>query len=273
MNGLIVPVPRPPTHQQPPACPRETLLDVRARRVLQEPGLWVWSVFDGVESHLAHGFGDDSLVARWIQDRWDGPLVLRGPTAEHIAGHIPGSVPDTSALPLHDEARAMREREDAVVRGLGRLQIATDGSSANGCSAAAWVAADGRHGARGWWSRHGSRQANALRAEFEAVAAAVDAMHPSRPLELLVDSSTVVADVRRAIEGLAVRHGAKIPGWTVCALAERDVRVRWVKGHSGHAMNDVADRLAVHARRSAEMGSKPTAEVMTSIVEGVAQTA
>lgn len=33
-----------------------------------------------------------------------------------------------------------------------------------------------------------------------------------------------------------------------------DIRFKWVRGHDGHPLNEIADRLAVLARRNREMG-------------------
>jgi len=95
-----------------------------------------------------------------------------------------------------------------------------------------------------------------IRAAFEAVTA-----HPG-PLEVVSDSTYVVNCFRdRWWEGWIRR------GWTNSAkkpVANRDlwepfvelvrdrgdVTFRWVKGHSGHPMNDLVDQLAVEAAQT-----------------------
>ncbi|MFD4369390.1 RNase H family protein [Rhodococcus sp. NPDC058521] len=37
-------------------------------------------------------------------------------------------------------------------------------------------------------------------------------------------------------------------------LHGRQVRISWVRGHSGHPLNQIADRLALSARRTFEAG-------------------
>lgn len=268
MSTVTIPLPRPPmARPAPPTArgPSVPLLDVQARPVDLEPGLWVWAAFDGDRTHVASGTGDGSQIAEWIRDRWDGPLVLRGANTDRICADVPGAAPDPTVVPPHGMDALMRAEEARTVSGLPRLQVATDGASANGFVGSGWVASDGRHGAHGG-PRRGSRQVNAARAEFAAVAAAVQALHPDRRVELLIDATVVAQDVRRAVAGEPVRFGSKMPGRTVDALAGRDVKVTWVQGHSGHLMNEAADRLAVHARRCAQAGTEPSPQVLAQIV-------
>lgn len=272
MNSITVPMPRPPTRRvAAPAATTVTTLDVTARPVDLEPGLWVWSAFDGDRLHVAHGYGDGTQVADWVRESFPGPLLLRGVSACKVAHLVPDAAFDDVVVDSHAHDVALREREQSVVSAMPRLQVATDGSASNGCIGSAWVAADGRRGASGR-ARRGHRRANAFRAEFEAVSAAVLAMHPNRRLELLVDATGVIDDLRRAVAGEPVRFGSKLTGRAVAALAGRDVKVTWVQGHSGHVMNEAADRLAVHARRRSEVQEGPCPEVMDTIVESLYET-
>ncbi len=54
-------------------------------------------------------------------------------------------------------------------------------------------------------------------------------------------------------------------------LAQRPgpVQLRWVRGHSGHPLNEGADRLALHARRSQTAGLP--AGTAADIARGIAE--
>ena len=104
-----------------------------------------------------------------------------------------------------------------------------------------------------------------IRAAFEAVRALAG------PLLVVSDSTYVVNCFRdRWYDGWRAR------GWTntarkpvanrdlwepfVTLVLERgDVAFQWVKGHSGHEMNDFVDRLAVEASRQAPAAAPPPA--------------
>ena len=113
-----------------------------------------------------------------------------------------------------------------------------------------------------------------IRAALEAVRALVDG-----PLLVVSDSTYVVNCFRdRWHDGWLAR------GWTTSAkkpvanrdlweplvalVAERgDVAFQWVKGHSGHAMNDFVDGLAVDASRQARPSTAEPTFVETSSQE------
>lgn len=138
----------------------------------------------------------------------------------------------------------------------------------------------GNPGPGGWaWIVPGGRYASGAaapttnqRMEITAVLEALRAL--DGPLDVMSDSAYVVNCFRdRWWEGWLRR------GWTTAArkpVANRDlweplielyrerndVRFRWVKGHSGDPMNDLADELAVAAART-QKGQKGKAAVRT----------
>jgi len=137
------------------------------------------------------------------------------------------------------------------------LEVWTDGACSGnpGPGGWAWATKDGRQGSGG-----AARTTN-QRMEIQAALEAVRALEG--PLVVVSDSTYVVNCFRDGWwRGWVTR------GWTTSAkkpVANRDlweplvelvrergdVTFRWVKGHSGDAMNDLVDQLAVAAGRAA----------------------
>ncbi|HEX6569255.1 MAG TPA: ribonuclease H [Acidimicrobiales bacterium] len=126
----------------------------------------------------------------------------------------------------------------------------------------------GNPGPGGWaWARPGgsfasgaeprtTNQRMEITAAFEAVKA-----HPG-PLEVVSDSTYVVncfrdrwweGWIRRGWKNTARKPVANRDLWEPLVDLVRgrgDVTFRWVKGHSGHRMNDLVDALAVEAAQT-----------------------
>lgn len=131
--------------------------------------------------------------------------------------------------------------------------IYTDGACSGnpGPGGWAWAIEGGRY--RSGAERHTTNQRMELQAAFDAV------KQNEGPLVIVSDSTYVVkCFTDRWYAGWHKR------GWTNSkkepvanrdlwepfidlVLARRNVTFRWVKGHSGHPMNDLVDRLAVEA--------------------------
>lgn len=144
--------------------------------------------------------------------------------------------------------------------GAGTLEVYTDGA----CS--------GNPGPGGWaWAVDDERQASGAevattnqRMEIRAALEAVRAL--SGPLVVVSDSTYVVKCfndgwwrrwVERGWVSSARKPVANRDLWEplVDLVRDRsDVTFRWVKGHSGHPMNDLADRLAVAAAAELQQG-------------------
>ena len=134
----------------------------------------------------------------------------------------------------------------------GVTAVYTDGSCSKnpGPGGWAWAVADGRQGSGGHPSTTNQRME--ILAALEAVRALSDS-----PLVVVSDSTYVVNCFRdgwwRGWLARGWRTSAKQPVanrdlWEpLIEVVERrrDVTFRWVKGHSGDAMNDLVDRLAV----------------------------
>jgi ribonuclease HI len=126
-------------------------------------------------------------------------------------------------------------------------------------------ACSGNPGPGGWaWAIEGGAYASGAAAHTTnqrmELTAALEAMKSNEgPIEIVSDSTYVVNCFKdKWYAGWLKR------GWTnskkepvanrdiwepliALYLARKDVSFRWVKGHSGHKMNDLVDRLAVEA--------------------------
>ncbi len=135
----------------------------------------------------------------------------------------------------------------------GALEVYTDGACSGnpGPGGWAWAVADGPQDSGG--EKPSTNQRMEIRAALEAVRAL------DGPLVVVSDSTYVVTCFRDGWWRRWLTNdwltSAKKPVanrdlWEplVQIVAEReDLAFRWVKGHSGHPMNDLADRLAVEA--------------------------
>jgi ribonuclease HI len=143
------------------------------------------------------------------------------------------------------------------------LIVYTDGACSGnpGPGGWAWAVEGGRY--QSGAEPHTTNQRMELRAALEAVRAL------SGPLTVVSDSTYVVKCFtdrwhvgwrKRGWVNSKREPVANRDLWEPLielVLARRDVRFQWVKGHSGHPMNDLVDRLAVEAgaRGTGEEGS------------------
>jgi ribonuclease HI len=137
----------------------------------------------------------------------------------------------------------------------GALEVWTDGACSGnpGPGGWAWVTQDGRQGSGGAPATTNQRM------EIQAALEAVQTL--GGPLIVVSDSTYVVNCFRDSWwKGWLARgwvNSAKKPVanrdlWEPLITLVRDredIAFRWVKGHSGDPMNDLADRLAVEAGR------------------------
>src|SRR5689334_25038580 len=146
-----------------------------------------------------------------------------------------------------------RPRPEPMVAPPDALAVYTDGACSGNPGPGGWAWAVDRSTYASGGERASTNQRMEVRAALEAVTSL------EAPLLVVSDSTYVVNCFRdRWWEGWLTRGwltSARKPVanrdlWEplVAAVADRDdIAFQWVKGHSGHAMNDFVDQLAVQA--------------------------
>ncbi|WP_159600559.1 ribonuclease HI [Agromyces humi] len=125
------------------------------------------------------------------------------------------------------------------------LTIASDGSyDANtGHAAFAWISDDGRY--RTGEVQHGDSLLAELTALTEAVEFIASADIPRAVI--LIDCRAAIAAVAQVASGAQAsrkHRPVRLASRIVAAAEGRDVEIRWVRGHDGHTLNSLADKLA-----------------------------
>ena len=158
--------------------------------------------------------------------------------------------------PTRITGSARRGAREPMPAAPGALEVWTDGACSGnpGPGGWAWATKDGRQASGG--AAHTTNQRMEIQAALEAVTALTG------PLVVVSDSTYVVNCFRddwwrgwlaRGWTTSAKKPVANRDLWEPLVSAVRDrgsVTFRWVKGHSGDAMNDLVDQLAVEAART-----------------------
>ncbi|WP_072805129.1 ribonuclease H family protein [Rhodococcoides yunnanense] len=174
--------------------------------------------------------------------------VARGPLLDLVG---------TALEALDDYTRFAHRRawteELARREALPELTVATDASKATrrsgvgvGC-----VSAEGAFASKAYPDVE-----TVLVGELLAIALAIKTF-PDRRLHILTDSKPALACLGKSRARLLdTRRGDVVEIVDVVhrRAAGRDIRYSWVRGHAGHELNELADRLAVAARRNEEAG-------------------
>ena len=279
-----VPMPKAPMHRFVPAA-----ITVTERRgvtvaVDRQPNLCRWAV------HTTDVSGRDLLVTGPHRDQATNPSNRE--LAAQISTAV-ASIGDVDQVFTSDWATAtlLRAKTDLPVtdlcappaslakarngiaaierRAVTGLTLACDasrgkGRNINGCG---WVLAYGNGadpvvGVYTAVSDHGGIRAGELAAIRRGLQATLN-LHP-----VLRDGTgtlTVLTDSRAALDLLErSRTDETLSGEDTDSVHECrrilgsargiDIRFEWVRGHDGHPLNEIADRLAVLARRNREMG-------------------
>jgi ribonuclease HI len=141
---------------------------------------------------------------------------------------------------------------------------AADGSALGnpGPAAWAWYVDDGCWAVGGW--PHGTNNQAELTAVLDLLQ---QTAHLDEDLLVYCDSTYVINAVTKWMAGWKRRGWRKGDGKPVLnveimraldeAMVGRRVRFAWVKGHSGHELNEAADRLANGAAAAFKQGTAP----------------
>lgn len=142
---------------------------------------------------------------------------------------------------------------------------AADGSALGNPGPAGWAwYIDDDHWASGGWE-HGTNNMGELKAVLDLFEAT--ASRPEAKLRVYCDSQYVINSLTKWMPGWKKKGWKKSDGKPVlnrdllealdAALAGRDYEFIWVKGHSGHELNEKADSLANGAARAYQEGRTP----------------
>ena len=180
-------------------------------------------------------------------------ITKRGQRWVHASCPAPGSA-GQGVLGAPDDDTSPAARSDLP------LEVWTDGACSGnpGPGGWAWATRDGRQASGGATATTNQRM------EIQAALEAVTAL--DGPLVVVSDSTYVVNCFRdgwwrgwlaRGWVNSAKKPVANRDLWEplIAAVTARGtITFRWVKGHSGDAMNDLVDRLAVEAARAVVAG-------------------
>jgi len=156
----------------------------------------------------------------------------------------------------------------AIVAGSPVVTIiaAADGSALGNPGPSGWGwFADEDHWASGGWA-HGTNNMGELMAVLDLLQ---QTAHVDDELHIICDSTYVINTVTKWMTGWKRRGWKKSDGKPVmnleliqaldAAMQGRRVRFEWVKGHTGHVLNEEADRLATSAAAAYRDGRTPDA--------------
>jgi ribonuclease HI len=130
------------------------------------------------------------------------------------------------------------------------VTIVCDGSSLGNGKGSTRAAAVAVLGYRGFWRAFGEFLGNATNQQAEIAAATIGLENLTEPCKV-----RVLSDSRYVVETMTgnFRKKTNLDWWKKLDKAARKHKIEWewVKGHDGHTVQEVADKMA---RRMAELG-------------------
>ena len=143
------------------------------------------------------------------------------------------------------------------------VTIVCDGSSLGNGKGATRAAAVAVLGYRGFWRAFGKYLGNATNQQAEIAAATIGLKNLSEPC-----SVRILSDSRYVVETMTgnFRKKTNLDWWEKLdkAASKHEIKWEWVKGHNGHAVQEVADKMA---RRMAELGRVDEAILDEAVAE------
>jgi len=143
------------------------------------------------------------------------------------------------------------------------VTIVCDGSSLGNGKGATRAAAVAVLGYRGFWRAFGKYLGNATNQQAEIAAATIGLKNLSEPC-----SVRILSDSRYVVETMTgnFRKKTNLDWWEKLdkAAQKHEIKWEWVKGHAGHQVQEVADKMA---RRMAELGRVDEAILDEAVAE------
>ena len=178
----------------------------------------------------------------------------------HLAGAVKSSQTKRQNGPAHRAAQ-----KEGIVNSTQEIIAAADGSALGnpGPAGWGWYIDEDRWACGGW--EHGTNNMGELKAVLDLFEAT--ASRPEAKLRVYCDSQYVINSLTKWMPGWKKKGWKKSDGKPVlnrdllealdAALAGRDYEFVWVKGHTGHELNEKADSLANGAARAYQKGRTP----------------
>jgi len=143
------------------------------------------------------------------------------------------------------------------------VTIVCDGSSLGNGKGSTRAAAVAVLGYRGFWRAFGTYLGNATNQQAEIAAATIGLKNLSEPC-----SVRILSDSRYVVETMTgnFRKKTNLDWWEKLdkAAQKHEIKWEWVKGHAGHQVQEVADKMA---RRMAELGRVDEAILDEAVAE------
>lgn len=248
--------------------------------------VWAEQVWEGPREAAAQVVADQVIELIRVAQTLPEPMVLVGPTKvmlrlrqlgftdpHLVLGVRSGHQYLEETMQLADQWRYQHTSAHPANRAVAvrvPLRVATDASVGQGSKSAAFACVDER-GRQFTWRL---RSSDVTYCELRAIRFALD--HFSGPLRILTDSLAAVQLIENPDRQTRQPRLQALVDQIRSIAASRDITVEWVRGHSGHPLNEAADRLAMAARRARELSTPASVadrisqRIVHDLIEGAA---